>query len=127
MLDNSNKRSRRQKAKRIAKKLNDHALHKSHGRMLSRSTIKDFGLRVHDLEDDQDLQDAVLSVFHAVTHSFNGTNAAKIIENHQGNAWMKLTPVRASHFSSNSRTSPIDWGEILKRIAKQVFARPFNR
>ena len=31
----------------------------------------------------------VLSVFHATTHTFSGTNAMKIIENHNGKAFIK--------------------------------------
>ena len=45
------------------------------------------------LEEDQQLQDLVLSVFHASTHTFNGTAAVKIIENHIGKAFIKLRPV----------------------------------
>lgn len=43
-----------------------------------------------DLEDDQLSQDLFLSVFHAVTHTFNGTAAVKVIENNLGKAFMKL-------------------------------------
>ncbi|MBA7545518.1 hypothetical protein ES705_37887 [subsurface metagenome] len=31
-----------------------------------------------------------MSVFHATTHTFNGTMAAKIIENHDGKAFIKF-------------------------------------
>ena len=47
------------------------------------------GLIIEDLEDDQEFQDLILSVFHATTHTFNGTNAVKIIENHTGKAFVK--------------------------------------
>jgi len=47
------------------------------------------GLIIEDLEDDQEFQDLILSVFHATTHTFNGTNAVKIIENHNGKAFVK--------------------------------------
>jgi hypothetical protein len=43
-------------------------------------------LRVLDLEADGELQDAMLSVYHAIHHIFLGTGAAKIIENHHGRA-----------------------------------------
>jgi len=47
------------------------------------------GLIIENLEDDQEFQDLILSVFHATTHTFNGTNAVKIIENHMGKAFIK--------------------------------------
>jgi hypothetical protein len=43
-----------------------------------------------ELESDQALQDAVLSIYHAVTHSFIGTGAVKIIENHTGKAYLQV-------------------------------------
>jgi len=46
-------------------------------------------LNIENLENDQELQDLVLSVFHATTHTFNGTTAVKIIENHNGKAFIK--------------------------------------
>jgi hypothetical protein len=42
------------------------------------------GLAVKRLEDDPDLQDAVLSVFHATMTTFQVTNCLKIVENHTG-------------------------------------------
>jgi hypothetical protein len=39
--------------------------------------------------DDDVLQDAVLSVFHATAITFNGP-ATKIIENHLGSKWAKV-------------------------------------
>jgi hypothetical protein len=42
-----------------------------------------------DLEDDSDLQDAMLSVHHAVIHTLAGTGAFKIIENHHGRAFIQ--------------------------------------
>ena len=41
------------------------------------------------LADDQRLQDLSLSVFHATTHTFTGTPAVKIVENHTGRAFIK--------------------------------------
>lgn len=74
----------------IAKKLADHGNFKSHTRFIHRDRVKELGLLVEDLEVDQDLQDDVLSVFHAVTHTFNGTGSVKIIENHLGKAFLKI-------------------------------------
>jgi len=78
-----------EKSKRVAQKLSEHSLYKSHGRHIGREQAKSFGLKIRNLEDDQPLQDLVLSVFHATTHTFDATLAVKIIENHQGKAFIK--------------------------------------
>ncbi len=57
---------------------------------ISRDKAEELKLNIENLEDDQELQDLVLSVFHATTHTFNGTGAVKIIENHNGNAFVKV-------------------------------------
>lgn len=77
------------RAARIARRLADHAKFKSHSRFISRDQAKALGLMVEDLEVDQGLQDAVLSVFHAATHTFNATPAVKLIENHHGRAFIQ--------------------------------------
>lgn len=76
-------------ATKIAKNLTDHKELKSHGRHINRSKAKEFGLIIDDLEEDQEFQDLVLSVFHATTHTFGATAAVKIIENHEGKAFIK--------------------------------------
>ena len=53
-----------------------------------------FPVRVEDLEADQRLQDAVLSVHHAAFHTFSGP-AVKIIENHLGRGFFKLEQIQA--------------------------------
>jgi hypothetical protein len=73
----------------IASKLADHAFFKSHGRHINRDQAKNMGLIIEDLETDQELQDLVLSIFHSTTHTFDGTPAIKIIENHNGKAFIK--------------------------------------
>ena len=79
------------KASILARTLADHKQYKSHGRHLSRDDCRQLGLVIEDLEQDQILQDLVLSVFHASTITFNLTPAAKIIENHNGKAFVKLS------------------------------------
>jgi len=73
---------------KIAIKLANHKEFKSHGRHINRNKAKEIGLIIDDLEEDQEFQDLILSVFHATTHTFNGTNAVKIIENHNGKAFI---------------------------------------
>lgn len=82
------------KATAAAKKLADHSHFKSHGRPIHRDAAKALGLVVEDLETNQQLQDLVLSVFHATTHTFAGTPAVKIVENHIGKAYVKTQQVQ---------------------------------
>lgn len=77
-----------------AKKLADHGNFKSHQRFIDRKQATALGLLVDNLEADQNVQDDVLSIFHAVTHTFNGTPCVKIIENHLGKAFLKLAQVQ---------------------------------
>jgi hypothetical protein len=72
----------------IISELADHALTLSHNRHLSIEKCLDLGLKVERLEDDDRLQDAVLTVHHACIHTFSGTPATKIIENHKGNSFI---------------------------------------
>jgi len=85
-----NQANRHKKAKAIAVWLSGHKNFKTHGRHLGRDDLRKGGFdTIIDLESDQDTQDLVLSVFHATTIAFDGTAAVKIIENHQGKAFIK--------------------------------------
>lgn len=59
----------------------------SHGRPVRREAARDQGLRVTDLEADDDLQDAVLSVHHATLITMANWPISKLIENHTGRLW----------------------------------------
>ncbi len=76
--------------KTILDELGDHALTKSHNRHLSAGRCRRMGLKIENLEDDQKLQDAVLSYHHACVLTFASTHACKIIENHDGIAFVKI-------------------------------------
>jgi hypothetical protein len=78
-------------AAQIAGRLADHANFKSHSRFIDRTQATGFGLVIEDLETVQAFQDTVLSVFHAAIHTFNATPCVKIIENHLGNAFIKIS------------------------------------
>jgi hypothetical protein len=56
---------------------------------IGREAARKKGVAVRDLESDQALQDAVLSVHHATMHTFGGA-AVKVIENHLGVTYAKL-------------------------------------
>lgn len=81
--------ARGRKAHTIAEWLSNHDHFKSHGRHIPRTELEKRGINIEHLENDQQTQDLFLSVFHATTHTFNGTSAVKIIENHLGKAFIK--------------------------------------
>ena len=87
MLKEDNK-----KAKEIANWLSNNKLFKTHNRRLSRNQLEEAGLKIQYLEDNQKEQDLFLSVFHATTHTFCGTPAIKIIENHLGKTFVQFNP-----------------------------------
>jgi hypothetical protein len=55
----------------------------SHGRPVRRDEAREHGIVVHNLEDDGQLQDAVLSVHHAASLSMSNIPIAKLIENNR--------------------------------------------
>lgn len=58
--------------------------HKTHGRPIGIELAQEKGLNVIALENDQKLQDAVLSVYHSTMITFESTPCVKLIENHSG-------------------------------------------
>lgn len=79
-----------QKASDVSNYLSNHTNFLSHNRRLSRKHIVDeTPMNVVGLENNQDLQDAVLSVFHAVTASHGHRRFTKIIENQKGDRYVR--------------------------------------
>lgn len=79
-----------------AKHFNDASTHKSHGRRIDRQEARNQNLVVDDLEESQDLQDAVLTAYHLLTLAFEKTAAAKILVSDAGRLWIKNVPHIAS-------------------------------
>lgn len=77
-------------AQRVAEWFSDFTAFRSHGRRVGRDEAVAQGLKIVPLEDDPQFQDAVLSVHHAVQHTFTGTLSAKLVENHLGRAWIRM-------------------------------------
>lgn len=75
--------------KEIMKTFADHKKQKSHARHISKQECEDVGLKVLSLEENQELQDAVLTTHHAFMHTFSNTTSVKIIENHLGVAYIE--------------------------------------
>jgi len=83
------------KVDKIVNELSDHSLTKSHGRHISSSRCKEIGLKIEDMEENDDLQDAILTLHHACIHTLTATPAIKIIENHNGKAFVLHQIVQA--------------------------------
>ena len=78
------------KIKNIIKYLNNNKETKIHSRHISAKKAKEIGLKIKKLEDDDRLQDAVLSIHHCYMHTFSSSKAVKIIENHLGMATISI-------------------------------------
>lgn len=69
----------------------NHKKQKSHARHISKQQCQEIGLKIGSLEDNQELQDAVLTTHHAFMHTFSNTPSVKIIENHNGVAYIETS------------------------------------
>ena len=74
---------------RVAAHFSDTKHHGSHGRRIDRDEARKYGLVVEDLEQSQELQDAVLRTYHLMTVMFERSNVIKIIRNAGDGAWLK--------------------------------------
>lgn len=84
----------RASAEKVVNELADHALTLSHDRHISAVKAKELGIKVERLEDDDDLQENVLTVHHACAQTITETPAFKIIENQLGVAQILMAAVR---------------------------------
>ncbi|MGQ7793727.1 SDH family Clp fold serine proteinase [Faunimonas sp. B44] len=78
-----------EKAARVVKALSDIDENKAHSRHIHIDACMGMGLKIERLEDDPKFQDAVLTVHHCYMHSIATSGAAKIVENHEGAAFIK--------------------------------------
>lgn len=81
------------KGAKISEWLGSSSKHKTHGRPITIELAKRKGLKVTSLEGKQDLQELVLSVFHATMVTFDTTDCVKLIENQHGKGWFSLVNV----------------------------------
>jgi ClpP class serine protease len=72
----------------IKQELGDHSLNYAHNRHFSVEKCEAMGLVIKRLEDEQRLQDLVLSLHHANILTLTQTPAIKIIENNRGMAYI---------------------------------------
>lgn len=85
--DKDSDKVKEEKAKSIVKELGETMNQESfHNRHIGIKKCREKGLHVKKLEEDNELQDLVLSIHHAFMLTFSNTPAIKIVENHQGTA-----------------------------------------
>lgn len=75
-------------AEELANRLTDWDYFKSHSRHIDREDAKEWGFKIEELENDDELQDAILTIYHAATITHENLNIAKIIENQNGGRYM---------------------------------------
>lgn len=75
-------------AENITEHLNNHGASKTHDRHFSTKTCKEFGLKIKEMESDQDLQDKILSIHHATMLTINILQTSKIIQSQQNEPWI---------------------------------------
>lgn len=72
----------------IIQLLTDPKTTRSHMRHIPTPICKSIGLKVVDMEDDQDLQDIILSIHHASALAIMNTHAIKIVQNQKDQAYI---------------------------------------
>jgi len=80
---------REAKASRIVQALSAYDENKTHARHIHIDECRELGLVVEMLEDDEKLQDLILTVHHCFMHSLMNTPSFKMIENQLGRAFVK--------------------------------------
>jgi ATP-dependent protease ClpP protease subunit len=87
----SSETNKRALADVIVNHLTDFSNNKAHDRHIHFDECRSIGLNVKSLEDDypEEFQDLVLSVHHCFMNALANTNSFKIIENHEGKAFIK--------------------------------------
>lgn len=86
MFEGNSEGNTKKKIAKIVGKLN--ANNKSHSRHFTFDFCKGLGLNVESLEEDQELQELVLSVHHAFVITIDATPATKLIENQNGDRYI---------------------------------------
>ena len=84
-----NHENSKQDAEQVVNELSSHILTKSHARHISADKARSLGINIIDLESDQKLQEAIMSVHHSCIITLSSTPAYKIIENQNGTAFIE--------------------------------------
>lgn len=84
-----NSADKEKKIDKIISALTEYDEVKLHERQIGYQEAKRIGLKIRLLEKNRELQDIVLTVHHCFTHTISNTAAFKIIENHNGAAFVR--------------------------------------
>jgi len=74
-----------ERATRIADALIVKGHNYNHSVHISMAQCQELGLNIERLEDNNELQDTVLTIHHSFMHAFSNAPCIKIVENHSGN------------------------------------------
>jgi len=77
------------RAKNIVQSLSSRDDNREHARHIHAERCREIGLNIAALEDDQDIQDLVLTVHHACSQTLARMNVAKLIENNLGACYLR--------------------------------------
>lgn len=77
------------KAAAVARHFSDATEHLNHGRRIAREEAREQGLNIFELEDDQDLQEATLTAYHAATITFERSPISKMVIATGRKVWTK--------------------------------------
>ena len=86
----SNITNKEARVDKILEFLNNNEYTKIHSRHIVNEKAKSIGLKIINLESNDKLQDAVLSIHHCYMHTFSNSNAVKIIESSIGAATVRI-------------------------------------
>jgi ATP-dependent protease ClpP protease subunit len=89
MFSRMRKTAREEAAGKVRDNLTDLGENKGHDRHFHADECREMGLKVIALEEDQKLQDLVLTIHHCYMHTLANTPAFKIIENQDGKAMVR--------------------------------------
>ena len=78
------------KIEEIKKAFNDNSESKVHSRHISKTKLQKLGLNVTSLEDDQKLQDLILSLHHCYSIILEIAPVTKFVENHIGGRYLRM-------------------------------------
>jgi ClpP class serine protease len=84
------KENRDELAKKVAEYFNDKdSIHGFHGKRIGIQEVKELELTAEYLEDDSDLQDAVLTLYHLITIIFDNSPTVRMMANSNGKHWVQ--------------------------------------
>ncbi len=94
MLKDISKKEREEKADIIAAYFNaedtpGHGQVHVHGQRIGAAKLRELGIKLKFLEDDQNLQNDVLTAYHLMTLIFETTPSLKFIASDRGKMWAK--------------------------------------